>query len=46
MGFYMLILQKICHYVIQMHLLSELIVDKLAQIARRFMKCTYSALIK
>jgi len=29
-----------------MHLLSELIVDKLAQIARRFIKCTYSALIK
>lgn len=29
-----------------MHLLSELIVDKLAQIAHRFIKCTYSALIK
>ncbi len=29
-----------------MYLLSELTVDKLAQIAHRFIKCTYSALIK
>lgn len=27
-------------------MLSELTVDKLAQIAHRFIKCTYSALIK